>query len=123
MGIRSMVQFTARVAVFTAVTALLSQFSCTISAASVAHMEAAEPAGSGCHEVPPATPSAPDQGHVCCGGEHSPAALLSAPTTTAISVISRMHHVPAFDLAPLSGPFAAPPGPSCGPPVPFALRI
>ena len=123
MGIGSMVQFTARVAVFAAVAALLLQAACPMDFAGVTHLEAAAPANSGCHESAPATPSTPDPGHVCCAGNHSTDALLNAPNTTALPVVSQMLKIPAFDLTSPSRLFAATAGPSVGPPMPLALRI
>jgi len=120
MGIHAMARITGRVAALAAVAALLLQAACTIGFASVAHLEAAAPATSGCHEPAPGTP---DQGHVCCGGDHSPAALLSAANATALPMVSEVLQIRAFDLATPGHLFAATVSPSSGPPVPFALRI
>lgn len=123
MGIHAMVRFTVRVAALSAVAALLLQAACTMGFAGVTHLEAATPAESGCHEPVPATPSTPDPGHICCGGDHIPDALLSAANTTAVPMVSQMLRIPAFDLSSPSRLFAAAAGTSSGPPVPFALRI
>jgi len=123
MGIHAMVRFTARVAALAAVAALLLQATCAMDFTPLTHLEAAAPATSGCHESAPATPTAPDPGHVCCGGNHSPDALLSAVNPTAIPIVLQILEIPAFDLATPDRLFAATVSPSSGPPVPFALRI
>ena len=87
------------------------------------HPESAVPAGSGCHETEPVTPNAPDQGHVCCGGDHSPDALLSAANTATIPMIAQGLQIPVLELAIQDRLFAVTVSPSAGPPVPFALRI
>jgi hypothetical protein len=78
-----MVRLTGRVAVFVAVAALLFQASCTIALSSITNEEAASNADAGCHDSAPATPRTPGSGHICCSGEHSPEALLSAAITPA----------------------------------------
>jgi len=123
IGIHAMVRFTTRVAAMAAVAVLLLQAACTMGFASGSHLEAAAPAESGCHETAPATPTAPDRGQVCCGGDHSPDVLLSAVNNAAIPMASQMLHFPTLDLPSPNRLFAATAGPSSGPPVPFALRI
>lgn len=123
MGIHAMVRFTVRVAVLSAVAALLLQAACTMGFAGVTHLEGAAPAESGCHEPVPATPSTPDPGHICCGGDHIPDALLSAANTTAVPMVSQMLWIPAFDLSAPRHLFTATVSSSSGPPVPLALRI
>lgn len=118
-----MVLFTARVAALAAVAALLLQATCAIGFASVARLEAAAPAASGCHETAPATPTMPDPGHVCCGGDHSPDALLSAVNPTAIPMVSQILEISAFDLATPRRVFAPTASPSSGPPGQLVLRI
>jgi hypothetical protein len=81
MGIRSMIQFTGRVAAFAVVTALLLQISCTIGLP--ANLQLEGQGDTGCHESAPPTPNTPDSSHVCCSGDHSPEALLSAFVTHA----------------------------------------
>lgn len=122
-GIHAMARSILRVAAFAAVGALFLQFFCAMGFAPVTHLEAAAPVGSGCHESVPATPSMPDQGHVCCDGNYSSDALLTAAYITAMPMVSQILHIPAFGLATPDRLFAATVGPSSGPPVPFALRI
>jgi hypothetical protein len=81
MGIRSMVQFTVRVAAFAAVAALLLQVSCTVGLQEVAHVQLETHSDSGCHESAPPMPNTPDSSHICCSGDHSPDALLSTVVT------------------------------------------
>lgn len=83
MGIRSMVQFTVRVAAFAAVAALLLQVSCMIEASALTNMQIETHGNSGCHESAPLTPNAPDPSHICCSGDHFPDALLNAFGTPA----------------------------------------
>jgi hypothetical protein len=82
MGIRSMVQFTVRVAAFVAVAALLLQASCTVATSTPANARTGTHNDSGCHESAPPTQNAPDSNHICCGGDHSIDALLSATATS-----------------------------------------
>jgi len=94
MGIGSMVRLTGRVAVFVAVAALLFQASCTVALTSIANVEPAFNPGTGCHDSAPDTPKTPDSGHICCSGEHSPEALLSAaitpPPLTAVGLVRNL---------------------------------
>ena len=75
MVLGSVLRVSGRVAMFAAVAALLLHASCTIGIAQVA-----APVHSGCHESAPAPPS-PEQ--MCCDGDHSPEALLSATAAVA----------------------------------------
>src|SRR6478736_5505196 len=77
MGIRSMVQFTVRVAAFAAVAALLLQISCMAGLPAVTTVQGETHGDAGCHESAPPTPNTPDSSHICCSGDHSPDALLS----------------------------------------------
>jgi len=83
MGIRSMVQFTVRVAAFAAVMGLLLQVSCTVGLPAAMNGQLETHSDSGCHESAPPIPNAPASGHICCSGDHSPDALLSAFVTPA----------------------------------------
>jgi hypothetical protein len=123
VGIHAMVQFTVRVAALAAVAALLLQAACTMGFAEVTHLEAAAPAESGCHEPAPATPSTPDQGHICCGGAHSPYALLTAVYINALPTASQTSQSPAFALTPPRLFIAATELPSFSPPGAPVLRI
>jgi len=123
MGIHAMVRFTARVAALAAVAALLLQAACTIGPASVTDVEAAAPVGSGCHEPVPAAPSTPDPGHICCSGDHSPYALLTAAYMTALPMVSQTSQSPEFALPAPKLLIAVLDGPSSSPPSPLALRI
>lgn len=123
MGIRSMVQFAVKVAAFAAVAALLLQVSCTVAPPTFAKAQIGTHSDSGCHESAPPTPNTPDSGHICCSGDHSPDALLSAPVTPAplaldgafLSLTPALH-----SLAPASTDFSA----SFSPPHrPLSLRI
>jgi len=122
MGIHAMIRFTVRVAALSAVAALLLQTACTMGPASV-HLEAAAPAESGCHEPVPATPDMPDPGHVCCSGDHSPDALLTAAYMTAIPGISQITQIPALELTAPRFLITVNEIPSSSPPGPFVLRI
>ena len=97
IGIHAMVRFTVRVAALAAVAALLLQAACTMGFAGT-HLEAATPAESGCHEPVPATPSTPDPGRICCGGSHSPDALLTAAYMNALPMAWQTSQSPAFAL-------------------------
>src|SRR6476646_4256320 len=81
MGIRSMVQFAVRVAAFAAVAALLLQISCMAGLPTVTTVQIETHGDAGCHESAPSAPNAPDSSHICCSGDHSPDALLSAVIT------------------------------------------
>src|SRR6478752_92551 len=99
MGIRSMVQSMARVAAFVAMAALLLQISCMAGLPAVTTVQIETHADAGCHESAPPTPNAPDSSHICCSGDHSPGALLSA-IVTAVPIASDGH---ALELtSPLS---------------------
>jgi hypothetical protein len=75
MCIRSMVQFSVRVA---AVAALLLQISCMSDLpAATTTAQIQTHSDSGCHEHAPPTPKDPHSSHICCSGDHSPDALLS----------------------------------------------
>jgi hypothetical protein len=117
MGIRSMVQFAVRVAAFTAVLALLLQISCMsgVTAITTATAQVKTHGDSGCHESAPPTPNAPDSSHICCSGDHSPDALLSATVAPVplISDVGASHlTLPLPSLAIASIDFPA----SCSPP-------
>src|SRR4051794_38901535 len=102
MGIRSMVQSMVRVAAFAAVGALLLQVSCMPDLPAVSVQNATQ-SDSGCHESAPPNPNTPDSSHICCSGDHSPDALLSAVVTHAPMVSDG----PAVEVtSPL--PFSAP---------------
>jgi hypothetical protein len=120
MGIGSMVQFTVRVAAFVAVAALLLQVSCMVVPPAVPIETAG---GFGCHESVPPTPTAPDSSHICCSGDHSPDALLSANVTPAPLIADGRFLVLPLALhsfASFSADFSA----SFSPPhKPLALRI
>src|SRR6476619_6421139 len=122
MGIRSMVQSMARVAAFVAIAALLLQVSCMPDLPAVSVQNATQ-SDSGCHESAPPTPNAPDSSHICCSGDHSPGALLSAIVTPAPLVSDRGVldlTLPLRFFAPTSTDFPA----SFSPPHGFlALRI
>ena len=122
MGIRSMVQSMARVAAFVAIAALLLQVSCMPDLPAISVQNATQ-SDSGCHESAPPTPNAPDSSHICCSGDHSPDALLSATVTPVplISDVGASHLTsPLPSLAIASTDFPA----SFSPPHGFlALRI
>jgi hypothetical protein len=122
MGIHAMVRFTVRVAALAAVATLLLQAACTMGFAGT-HLEAATPAESGCHESVPAAPSTPDPGHICCGGSHSPDALLTATYMNALPMASQTSHWPAFALTAPRLFIAASEIPSLSPPGTLVLRI
>jgi hypothetical protein len=111
MGIRSMVQFAVRVAAFAAVAAILLQASCMIETSTLTNLQIGTHSDSGCHETTPPTPSAPDSGHICCGGDHSVDALLSATATSGPlaldeAFLSLNSALPSFEFAPIHFPFS-----------------
>ena len=97
MGIRSMIQFAVRVAAFAAVAALLLQISCTVAPPAFANTQIGTHDGSACHESAPSTPTAPDSSHLCCNGDHSPDALLSAFVSSAPLVLAKHLPIPIFE--------------------------
>jgi hypothetical protein len=123
MGIRSMVQFTVRVAAFAAVAALLLQAACTIGVPPLTSGQLESHSDNPCHESAPSTPQVPDSSHVCCSGDHSPDALLSAIVTPSPLVLDGAFPglTPALhSLMPASTDFSA----SFSPPHrPLELRI
>jgi len=123
MGIRSMIQFAVRVAAFAAVAALLLQVSCAVAPPIFANAQTGTHSDSGCHESAPSTPNTPDSSHICCGGDHSPDALLSTIVTPAPLVLDGAFGglTPALhSLTPASTDFSA----SFSPPrEPLPLRI
>jgi len=123
MGIHAMVRFTVRVAALAALAALLLQPACTMGFVEVTHLEASAPAESGCHEPVPAMPSTPDPGHICCGGDHSPDALLTTAYMTALPTASHTSQNPVFELTAPRLLIAAADGPSSSPPGSLVLRI
>jgi len=123
MGIHSMVQSTVRVAAFAAVAALLLQVSCLASPPAVSTVQVETHGDSGCHESAPSTPNTPDSSHICCSGDHSPDALLSAiiapvPLTSDIGASHLTLPLPSLAIACIDFPasFSPPHGA-------FALRI
>jgi hypothetical protein len=123
MGIHAMVRFTVRVAALAAVAALLLQPACAAGFTEGTHLHAAAPAESGCHETEPATPSTPAPVHVCCGGDHSPDALLTTAYLTALPMVSQKSQSPAFHLSAARLLIPVADGPSSSPPGPLVLRI
>ena len=123
MGIHAMARITVRVAALAAAAALLLQPACTMGFSGVTHLEAAAAAESGCHEPVPATPSTPDPGHICCGGDHSPDALLTTAYMAAIPMVSQTSQSPTFDLSAPRMLVAAVDISSSSPPGRFILRI
>jgi hypothetical protein len=123
MGIHAMARLTIRVAALAALAALLLQPACTMGFVEVTHLEASASAESGCHEPVPAMPSTPDPGHICCGGDHSPDALLTTAYMTALPTASHTSQNPVFELTAPTLPVAAADSPSSSPPGPFVLRI
>jgi hypothetical protein len=113
MCIRSMVQFSVRVAAFAAVAALLLQISCMSDLPAVtttAHIETHS--DSRCHEHAPPTPKDPHSSHICCSGAHSPDALLStliepAPPISDVGASDLTSALPAFASSPTSTDFPA----------------
>jgi hypothetical protein len=123
MGIHAMVRFTVRVAALAAVAALLLQPACTMGFAEVTHLEASAPAESGCHEPVPAMPKTPSPGHVCCGGDHSPDALLTTVYMAALPMVSQQLQSLAFHLSAPRLFMVVADGPSSSPPGSLVLRI
>jgi len=115
-----------RVAAFAAVAALLFQVSCLASLPAVSTVQVETHGDSGCHESAPPTPDTPDtpdSSHICCGGDHSPDALLSAvvtPATMASDGRAVELTSPLRFFTPSSADFSASFSPPHGS---FALRI
>ena len=123
MGIRSMVQFAVRVAAFIAVGALLLQASCTVATSAPTNAQTGTQSDSGCHESVPPTQNAPDSNHICCGGDHSIDALLSATATSAPlalheTFLSLNSALPSFAIVSAHFPSSVSP-----PHRPLSLRI
>jgi hypothetical protein len=117
MGFSAMVRWSVRVAAFAAIVVLLAQAACMIGLPSVATAQIGAPVESGCHESAPSAPDSPKSEHICCSGEHSPDALLSAPETPVPLGIAEHFSVRAFVLssfvpssADISASFSGPPG-------------
>jgi hypothetical protein len=117
MGFSAMVRKLVRVAAFAAMTTLLAQAACTISLPSFATGQIESPGESGCHESAPSTPDSPKSEHICCSGEHSPDALLSAAVTPVPLGIAEHFSIRTFVLnlvapssADISASFSGPPG-------------
>jgi hypothetical protein len=123
MGIHAMVRFTVRVAALAAVAALLLQPACAAGFTEVTDLHATVPAESGCHEPAPATPGTPAPAHVCCGGDHSPDALLTTAYITALPMVSQTSQSPAFELSAPRLLIVVADNPSSSPPGPLVLRI
>jgi hypothetical protein len=116
MGFSAMVQRSMRVAAFAAIGALLFQVACTIGSPAFATVQIDEPGGFGCHESSPARPDTPDSKHICCSGDHSPDAILSAAVPVPPPVFAEVLSMPIFVLnafvpaTEASIPFSHPPG-------------
>ncbi len=127
MGFNAMVRRMVRVAAFAAIVVLLAQAACMIGLPSVATAQGGALVESGCHESAPPAPDSPKSEHICCSGEHSPDALLSAAVTPVPLGIAEHFSIRTFFLSPFASPFA----PSSadisasfsGPPGLLALRI
>jgi hypothetical protein len=116
MGFSAMVRWSVRVAAFAAIVVLLAQAACMIGLPSVA-TQIGTPGESGCHESAPSTPDSPKSEHICCSGEHSPDALLSAAVTPVPLGIAEHFSIRTFVLnlvapssADISASFSGPPG-------------
>ncbi|HET9166220.1 MAG TPA: hypothetical protein VFP11_09490 [Candidatus Angelobacter sp.] len=97
-----------RVAAFAAIAALLLQVSCMPDLPAISVQNAAQ-SDSGCHESAPPTPNAPNSSHICCSGDHSPDALLSATVAPVllISDVGRSHltsPLPSLAIASIDFP-------------------
>jgi hypothetical protein len=123
MGFSAMVRRMVRVAAFAAMVVLLAQAACTIGLPSVPAVQIEAPGATGCHESAPSTPNTPHSEHICCSGDHSFDALLSAPETPVPLGFAEHFSVPTFVLSffvPSSADISAF---LSGPPGPLALRI
>jgi hypothetical protein len=89
MRFSSMIQQIARVAAFAAIACLSLQAACTIGLPPLTSGQLESHGDSSCHESAPTLPNAPDPGHICCSGDHSPDALLSTSVTTVPLVLDR----------------------------------
>jgi hypothetical protein len=105
-----------RVAAFAAIGALLFQVACTIAPPASATVQLDELGGFGCHESSPARPDTPDSRHICCSGDHSPDAILSAAVPVPSPAFAEVLSLPIFVLnafvpaTEASIPFSHPPG-------------
>ena len=123
MGIRSMVQFAVRVAAFTAVGALLLHASCTVATSAPANAQTGTQSDSGCHESTPPAPNTPNSNHICCGGDHSIDALLSATATSAPLAVDEAFLTLNSALPPFAIVSAQFPSSLSPPHRPLSLRI
>ena len=88
MAIWKIFRLSGKVAVFAAMAALLLQAACTVGLAPMATAETASSPHSGCHGSTPVAPGVPSSGQKCCNGEHSAEALLAAPPTEPMPLVS-----------------------------------
>jgi hypothetical protein len=79
--------------------------------------------GTGCHDPAPATPSAPNSGHICCNGTHSPEALLSVAVMPVPLATAGLVRNSLFDSRVRTPHPAETAPPVSGPPGSLALRI
>src|SRR6478736_6180735 len=123
MGFSSMIRAMVRVAAFVAITCLSLQAACAIGVPQPASRQVDTQEDFGCHSSAPPTQSAPDSSHICCSGDHSPDALLSAFVTPTPPASDEG----VFDLASSLSSFATPatdfPASFSPPHRPLALRI
>jgi len=104
MGFSSMVRAMVRVAALMAIACLSLQAACSLGVPRLASGQVETQEDSGCHESAPPTQSAPDSSHICCSGDHSPDALLSAFVTPTPPASDEG----VFDLASSLSSFATP---------------
>jgi hypothetical protein len=117
-------RWSGKVAVFAAMAALLLQASCTVGLAPMATAETASSTHSGCHDSAPATPGVPSSGQKCCNGEHSAEALLAAPPTEPMPLVSAQFiSSTVFGSSALSRRTNGIVTPPSGPPGLLVLRI
>ena len=114
-GFSAMVLLGMRVAAVVAMAALLLQASCKVGPIPTVQMELS--GDSGCHESAPSMPPASNPDHICCSGDHSPDALLSAAATPAppavaehLSISILVSNSSVSSSADTSIPFSPPPG-------------
>lgn len=117
MNVSAMVRGSVKATALAALAALLLQAACILGPVVSVHVPLNPTGGSGCHESRPASPQVPDPGYLCCNGDHSPDALLSAAVTPVSAAFAGRISLPVLTLtAPqtllggVSIPVAKPPG-------------
>jgi hypothetical protein len=111
-----LLRLSGRVAMFAAIAVLLLHASCTVGVTPLA-----VPTDSGCHE---SAPSSPGPAQMCCDGDHSPDALLSATVALAPPPAANVELAYSPSITDVFERHTAEiVSPSPGPPLLISLRI